>query len=97
MLAGRGKGTDGVSAEAEIEDKTPLTQQDKQQMFVDILPIFGEDDGEAYISFYLEEEEDKDYKEFKERHNKNNNYESNSVCFSGKKFGEYIFLSFFFS
>ncbi len=44
----------------EIEDKTPLTQQDKQQMFVDILPIFGEDDGEAYISFYLEEEEDKE-------------------------------------
>ena len=44
----------------EIEDKTPLTQQDKQQMFVDILPIFGEDDGEAYISFYLEEDEDKD-------------------------------------
>ena len=44
----------------EIEDKTPLTQQDKQQMFVDILPIFGEDDGEAYISFYLEEDEDKE-------------------------------------
>lgn len=44
----------------EIEDKTPLTQQDKQQMFVDILPIFGTDDGVAYISFYLEEEEDKE-------------------------------------
>ena len=44
----------------EIEDKTPLTQQDKQQMFVDILPIFGEDDGEAFISFYLEEDEDKE-------------------------------------
>ena len=40
----------------EIEDKVPLTQSDKAQMFVDIMP----DDGVAYISFYLEEEEDKD-------------------------------------
>lgn len=44
----------------EIEDKVPLTQMDKQQMFVDILPEIAEDDGVAYISFYLEEEEDKD-------------------------------------
>ena len=44
----------------EIEDKVPLTAQDKEQMFVDILPEFGEDDGTAYISFYLEEEEDKE-------------------------------------
>ena len=44
----------------EIEDKVPLTQQDKQQMFIDILPIFAEDDGVAYINFYLEEEEDKE-------------------------------------
>ena len=44
----------------EIEDKVPLTQQDKQQMFVDILPIFAEDDGVAYINFYLEEDEDKE-------------------------------------
>ncbi len=44
----------------EIEDKIPLTQSDKQQMFVDILPEIAEDDGVAYISFYLEEEEDKD-------------------------------------
>ncbi|MDO4313346.1 MAG: 50S ribosomal protein L11 methyltransferase [Eubacteriales bacterium] len=43
----------------EVEDKIPLTQRDKEQMFVDILPEFGEDDGVAYISFYLEEEEDK--------------------------------------
>lgn len=44
----------------EIEDKIPLTQSDKQQMFVDILPEIAEDDGVAYISFYLEEEDDKD-------------------------------------
>lgn len=29
-------------------------------MFVDILPEFGTDDGVAYISFYLEEDEDKE-------------------------------------
>lgn len=44
----------------EIEDKVPLTAQDKEQMFVDILPEFGMDDGTAYISFYLEEDEDKE-------------------------------------
>lgn len=44
----------------EIEDKVPLTQLDKQQMFVDILPEIAADDGIAYISFYLEEEEDKE-------------------------------------
>ena len=44
----------------EIEDKIPLTQSDKQQMFVDILPNFAEDDGIAYINFYLEEDEDKE-------------------------------------
>lgn len=43
----------------EIEDKIPLTQSDKEQMFVDILPEIAPDDGVAYISFYLEEEEDK--------------------------------------
>ena len=44
----------------EIEDKITLTQKDKEQMFVDILPETAEDDGIAYITFYLEEEEDKD-------------------------------------
>ena len=44
----------------EIEDKIPLTQSDKEQMFVDILPEIAVDDGVAYISFYLEEEEDKE-------------------------------------
>ena len=31
----------------EIEDKVPLTQLDKQQMFVDILPEIAADDGVA--------------------------------------------------
>ena len=44
----------------EIEDKIPLTQSDKEQMFVDILPEIDVDDGVAYISFYLEEEDDKE-------------------------------------
>lgn len=44
----------------EIEDKVPLTQSDKEQMFVDILPEIETDDGVAYLSFYLEPEEDKD-------------------------------------
>ena len=44
----------------EIEDKIPLTQSDKEQMFVDILPQAEEDDGVAYITFYLEEEDDKE-------------------------------------
>ena len=44
----------------EIEDKIPLTQADKEQMFVDILPQAEEDDGVAYITFYLEEEDDKE-------------------------------------
>ncbi len=44
----------------EIEDKIPLTQSDKEQMFVDILPEIEADDGVAYISFYMEEEEDKE-------------------------------------
>ncbi|KAA8500776.1 50S ribosomal protein L11 methyltransferase [Mediterraneibacter catenae] len=44
----------------EIEDKVPLTQSDKEQMFVDILPEIEADDGVAYLSFYLEPEEDKE-------------------------------------
>lgn len=44
----------------EIEDKVPLTQADKEQMFVDILPETEADDGMAYLSFYLEEDEDKE-------------------------------------
>ena len=49
-------GIEGV----EIEDKVPLTQKEKEQMFVDILPESTPDDGVAYLSFYLEESEDKE-------------------------------------
>lgn len=44
----------------EIEDNIPMSQREKEQMFVDILPETGVDDGVAYISFYLEEEDDKE-------------------------------------
>ena len=44
----------------EIEDRQPLTEYDKQQMFVDILSDMPEDDGVAYLNFYLEPEDDKE-------------------------------------
>ncbi len=43
---------------AQIEDKVPLTAAEKEQMFVDILPDGPEDDGIAYLSFFVEEKED---------------------------------------
>ena len=43
---------------AQIEDKVPLTPLEKEQMFVDILPDGPEDDGIAYLSFFVEEKED---------------------------------------
>ncbi len=43
---------------AQIEDKVPLTALEKEQMFVDIPPESGEDDGVAYLSFFVEEGED---------------------------------------
>lgn len=49
-------GVEGV----EIEDKVPLTQADKEQMFVDILPVTEPDDGVAYLSFYLDEGDEAD-------------------------------------
>lgn len=49
-------GIEGV----EVVDKTPLTAIEKEQMFVDILPDFGEDDGSAVLNFYLDEDEDGD-------------------------------------
>ena len=42
---------------AQIEDKIPLTPLEKEQMFVDILPDGPEDDGIAYLSFFVEEKE----------------------------------------
>ena len=43
---------------AQIEDKVPLTVAEKEQMFVDILPDGPEDDGIAWLSFFVEETED---------------------------------------
>lgn len=45
-------GVEGV----EIQDKQPLTETDKEQMFVDIMPEDPADDGIAYLNFYLEED-----------------------------------------
>ena len=47
-------GVEGV----EIEDKVPLTAMEKEQMFVDILPDVQDDDGVAYLSFYVDADED---------------------------------------
>lgn len=47
-------GVEGV----EIQDKQPLTDEDKAQMFVDIMPEGPADDGVAYLNFYLEEDAD---------------------------------------
>lgn len=43
---------------AQIEDKIPLTALEKEQMFVDILPESQEDDGIAWLSFFVEEKDD---------------------------------------
>ena len=45
-------GVEGV----EIQDKQPLSETDKEQMFVDIMPEGPADDGIAYLNFYLEED-----------------------------------------
>lgn len=41
---------------AQIEDKVPLSAWEKEQMFVDILPEGPEDDGIAYLNFFVEED-----------------------------------------
>lgn len=42
---------------AQIEDKIPLTALDKEQMYIDIMPEVEEDDGIAYLNFFVEVEE----------------------------------------
>ena len=49
-------GIEGV----EIQDKQPLTESDKQQTFVDIMPDIPDDDGIAYLNFYLDVDENKE-------------------------------------
>ncbi len=47
-------GVEGI----EIEDKIPLSEEDKQAMYIDILPELPPDDGVAYISCYVDEQMD---------------------------------------
>jgi len=47
-------GVEGV----QIEDKIPLSKEDKEKMFIDILPVLPPDDGIAYVSFFLENGQD---------------------------------------
>ena len=44
----------------EIQDKQPLPESDKQQMFLDIMPDIPDADGIAYLNFYLDVDEDKE-------------------------------------
>ena len=48
------KGVEGI----EVEDKIPLSEDDKKAMFIDILPELPPDDGVAYISCYVDENTD---------------------------------------
>ena len=41
---------------AQIEDKIPLSPLEKEQMFVDIPPAAEEDDGVAFLNFYIEQD-----------------------------------------
>lgn len=43
-------GVEGI----EIEDKVQLTEEEKNKLFIDILPELGEDDGIATVNFYLD-------------------------------------------
>lgn len=45
---------------AMIEDHVPLSAWEKEQMFVDILPDGPEDDGIAYLSFFVEVPDEED-------------------------------------
>lgn len=49
-------GIDGV----EISDNVPITEEEKKKMFIDILPELNEEDHTAVISFYLEEDDNKE-------------------------------------
>ena len=42
----------------EIQDKVPLSEEDKKKMFIDILPDLGPDDGKALVSFYIDPSQD---------------------------------------
>lgn len=44
----------------EIEDNVPLTEKETKGMFIDILPELPPDDGTAKVSFYLDDDADKE-------------------------------------
>ncbi|WP_455715795.1 50S ribosomal protein L11 methyltransferase [Anaerosporobacter sp.] len=44
----------------EIEDKVPITEDEKKEMYIDIVPDLGVDDGKATVSFYISDGEDSD-------------------------------------
>ena len=48
---------------AEIEDHVPLTESEKEQMFVDILPETQLDDGTATLNFFVEDSEENNIQE----------------------------------
>lgn len=50
------QGIEGI----EIEDNVQISEEDKKKMFIDILPELPEDDGHAYVTFYMDESMDKD-------------------------------------
>ena len=49
-------GVEGV----QIEDNVPLSAEDKEKMYIDILPTLPPDEGIAYVSFFLDSEESKE-------------------------------------
>lgn len=49
-------GIEGV----QIEDNIPLSAEDKEKMFIDILPELPPDDGTARVSFFLDAEQEQD-------------------------------------
>lgn len=51
-----GLGVQGV----EVRDKLALTEEEKKQMYVDILPETVQDDGKATLVFYIETEDEED-------------------------------------
>ena len=46
-------GVEGI----QVEDKVPLSEEDKKAMFIDILPELPPDDGVAYVSCYIDDPE----------------------------------------
>lgn len=49
-------GVEGV----QIEDNVPLSQREKEQLFIDFLPALPPDEGVAYVSFFVDAEESRE-------------------------------------